>query len=66
MEGEERLGYLLGFRHLTFFANGPAAWVEEIFVRGQERGRGIGRELMSAFEQWAATRGCMLVALATR
>jgi hypothetical protein len=23
VDGEERLGYLLGFRHLTFYANGP-------------------------------------------
>jgi len=65
-DGEGPLGYLLGFRHLTFYANGPAGWVEEVFVRGQERGRGIGRALMSAFEQWAAARDCALVALATR
>jgi GNAT superfamily N-acetyltransferase len=66
VDGEERLGYLLGFRHLTFYANGPAGWVEEVFVLGQERGRGIGRALMSGFEQWAAVRDCALVALATR
>ena len=66
VDGEKRLGYLLGFRHLTFYANGPVSWVEEVFVRGQERGRGIGRALMSAFEQWAAARDCALVALATR
>ena len=66
VDGEERLGYLLGFRHLTFYANGPVAWVEEVFVRGQNRGRGIGRALMSAFERWAAARDCGLIALATR
>jgi len=66
VDGEERLGYLLGFQHLTFYANGPVAWVEEVFVRGQERGRGVGRALMSAFERWAAARDCALVALATR
>lgn len=66
VDGQDSLGYLLGFRHLTFYANGPVGWVEEIFVRGQERGRGIGRALLSAFEQWAATRDCALVALATR
>jgi GNAT superfamily N-acetyltransferase len=65
-QGRECLGYLLGFRHLTFYAGGPVAWVEEVLVRGQERGRGIGRALMSAFEQWAATQGCGLIALATR
>jgi len=66
VDGGERLGYLLGFRHLTFYANGPVAWVEEVLVRRQDRGRGIGRALMSAFEQWAAAQGCVLIALATR
>jgi len=65
-DGRERLGYLLGFRHLTFYANGPVAWVEEVVVRRQDRGRGVGRALMSAFEQWAAGQDCILIALATR
>jgi GNAT superfamily N-acetyltransferase len=64
--GKESAGYLLGFRHLTFYANGPVAWVEEIAVRQQDRGQGIGRALMSEFERWAAAQGCALVALATR
>ena len=64
--GAESAGYLLGFRHLTFYANGPVAWVEEIVVRERDRGRGIGAALMSAFELWAAAEGCALVALATR
>ena len=59
-------GYLLGFEHLTFYANGRVAWAEEVFVRGDLRGHGIGRALMTAFEQWARGRGCALVALATR
>jgi GNAT superfamily N-acetyltransferase len=62
----EPLGYLLGFWHPAFFANGPVAWVEEILVRPEHRGRGAGRALMSAFEQHAADQGCLLVALATR
>lgn len=64
--GHETLGYLLGFRHLTFYANGPVAWVEEIAVRREDRGKGVGAALMEAFEQWAAGQGCALVALATR
>ena len=59
-------GYLLGFEHLTFYANGRVAWVEEVFVRGDLRERGIGRALMTGFERWARGRGCALVALATR
>jgi nitroreductase/GNAT superfamily N-acetyltransferase len=64
-EGEVT-GYLLGFRHLTFFANGPVGWVEEIVVRDRVRGQGAGRALMDAFEGWADAAGCALVALATR
>jgi GNAT superfamily N-acetyltransferase len=62
----ECVGYLLGFEHLTFYANGRVAWVEEVFVRGDLRGDGTGRALMTNFEQWARERGCALVALATR
>jgi GNAT superfamily N-acetyltransferase len=63
---DDCVGYLLGFEHLTFYANGHVAWVEEVFVRGDLRGRGIGRALMTEFERWARGRGCALVALATR
>ena len=66
VSGSETIGYLLGFRHLTFYANGPVGWVEEVVVRDQDRGLGIGRVLMGAFERWAAAQGCALVALATR
>jgi GNAT superfamily N-acetyltransferase len=66
VNGPDPVGYLLGFRHLTFYANGPVGWVEEIVVRGHDRGQGIGRALMGEFEQWADTQGCALVALATR
>ena len=65
-EDGECLGYVLGFRHLTFYANGPVGWVEEILVRPECRGRGLGRALMSAFERWATGQDCTLVALATR
>jgi GNAT superfamily N-acetyltransferase len=60
------VGYLLGFDHPTFFANGPVAWVEEVVVRSSWRRKGIGRALMARFEEWAASRGAKLVALATR
>ena len=60
------LGYLLGFRHLTFFANGPVGWVEEVLVRADARGLGVGAALMGAFEEWAAASGAPMVALSTR
>ena len=46
-------GYLLGFEHLTFFANGHVAWVEEIMVSEKHRRTGISRQLMEAFRDGA-------------
>jgi GNAT superfamily N-acetyltransferase len=66
VDGNEHLGYLLGFQHLTVYANGRVAWVEEVFVSRQDRGRGAGQALMNAFEQLAVARDCMLIALASR
>lgn len=65
-EGEEVLGYCLGFEHATFFANGNIAWVEEMMVSSSHRRKGVGRSLMAAFERWSAAREAKLVALATR
>jgi GNAT superfamily N-acetyltransferase len=60
------VGYLLGFEHTTFYANGLVAWVEEIAVSTHHRRRGVGRLLMQGIEGWAAARGARLVGLATR
>lgn len=60
------VGYVLGFDHYTFYANGRVAWVEEIMVQEDYRKIGIGRSLMQSFEGWAADRDVKLVALATR
>jgi len=59
-------GYLLGFDHDTFFANGRVAWIEELMVRKEQRRNGIGTQLVEHFERWATSRGNILVALATR
>jgi GNAT superfamily N-acetyltransferase len=58
-------GYLLGFVHPTFYANGPVAWVEELMVDETVRRRGVGAALMAAFEDEALADGARLVALAT-
>jgi GNAT superfamily N-acetyltransferase len=59
-------GYLLGFTHPTFFANGPVGWIEEITVATDRRRTGLGHALTAQFETWASHRGSRLVALATR
>ena len=62
----EIAGYVLGFDHPAFFANGRVAWVEEIMVSEAFRRQGAGRKLMEAFEVWAAEREVKQIALATR
>jgi GNAT superfamily N-acetyltransferase len=61
----EVVGYLLGFVHPTFYANGPVAWVEELAVHEAVRRRRVGARLMAAFEDRARAGGARLVALAT-
>lgn len=58
-------GYVAGSCHATFYASGWIAWVDEILVRPERRGHGIGRMLMEAFEHWARSKNCRLVSLAT-
>jgi GNAT superfamily N-acetyltransferase len=65
-ESGRGVGYVLGFDHYTFYANGRVAWVEEIMVSEPVRRRGVGRQLMERFEQWARSRQATLIALATR
>jgi GNAT superfamily N-acetyltransferase len=60
------IGYLLGFVHDAFFANGPVAWIEEMCVSEPQRRRGVGRALEEEFALWAKDRGTKLIALATR
>ena len=60
------IGYISGDAHETFYAGGKTAWVDEILVAPDERRRGVGRALMSEFENWAETSRCRLVGLATR
>jgi predicted N-acetyltransferase YhbS len=65
-QNEGVVGYILGFEHYTFYANGRVAWVEEIIVQTDYRRKGIGTELIKCFEEWASAREAKLVALATR
>lgn len=65
-QGDRLVGYLLAQQQHTFHANGPAVWVQEIVVSDDQRGAGIGRELMAAAETWATAKGAAYVALATR
>jgi GNAT superfamily N-acetyltransferase len=65
-KGHQIVGYLLGFAHDTFFANGEVGWVEELMVAEDLRRQRVGGDLLASFERWGRERGAKLVALATR
>ncbi len=60
------IGYLAGFDHLAFRANGRVAWVDELAVAEGHHRLGAGRAMMDAFEEWARGRQNAMLALATR
>jgi GNAT superfamily N-acetyltransferase len=66
LPGRGVLGYLLATSHLTFLANGPVAWVEELMVDETARQSGVGRGLMEHAEAWARSIGAAYLALASR
>ena len=59
------VGYVAGYMHSPFYANGPTFWVDEILIAETLRSRGIGKLLMQSVSQWAGSRGCKQVLLAS-
>ncbi len=66
LEAGRIVGYLLGFDHLAFSANGRVSYVEEVAVSEDRRRDGIGQALLVSFEEWASGRSSTLVTVATR
>ena len=65
-ENERIVGYLLGYEHNAFFANGGIAGVEELWVVPTYRRNGIGKSLMNECEKWASKRDATLLMVCTR
>lgn len=51
-------GFALFFQNYSTFLARPGVYLEDLFVRPEMRGHGIGRKLLSKLAQIAVERGC--------
>jgi GNAT superfamily N-acetyltransferase len=56
--GGEPLGFALFFHNFSTFKGRPGIYLEDLFVRPEARGRGIGRQLLAYLARTAVERGC--------
>jgi len=61
----EVVGYISGCIHPVLIQGGNFAFIDEIVVRSEARGRGDGTALMAELERIAKQRNCSAVGLAT-
>ena len=54
----EAAGYALFFSTYSTFVTKPGIWLEDLFVRVEHRGRGVGRALLTHLAAFATQRGC--------
>jgi len=52
------VGFALFFHNFSTFLGKPGLYLEDLFVRPEARGRGIGRRLLVWLAQEALARGC--------
>jgi GNAT superfamily N-acetyltransferase len=54
----EALGFALFFHNFSTFLGLPGIYLEDLFVRAQHRGAGVGRSLLQYLARLARERGC--------
>ena len=54
----EAVGFALFFHNYSTFLARPGIYLEDLFVLPEQRGRGIGRTLLTRLAQIAVERGC--------
>lgn len=57
-DGREPLGFALFFHNFSTFLGRPGIYLEDLFVKPEHRGRGIGRALLERLAAVAVDRGC--------
>jgi GNAT superfamily N-acetyltransferase len=54
----EAVGFALFFHNFSTFRGQPGLYLEDLFVRPEHRGRGIGRGFLARLAKLALDRGC--------
>ena len=57
-ESRQAIGFALFFHTYSTFTGRPSLWLEDLFVRPEARGNGIGQALLRALAGIAVERGC--------
>jgi GNAT superfamily N-acetyltransferase len=57
-EGERPVGFALFFHNFSTFKGRPGIYLEDLYVRPEARGRGIGRQLLAHLARTAVQRRC--------
>jgi len=57
-EDDEPAGFALFFHNYSTFLGAPGIYLEDLFVKPEMRGRGIGKALLVRLAQIARERGC--------
>ncbi len=56
--GDESAGFALFFHNFSTFLGRPGIYLEDLYVRPEYRGSGIGRALLTRLAKLAKERGC--------
>ncbi len=56
--GDEPVGFALFFHNFSTFKGRPGIYLEDLFVRPEARGRGVGKRLLAHLARTAVERGC--------
>ena len=57
-QDDEEVGFALFFHNFSTFLALPGIYLEDLFVRPEARGRGVGKRLLVYLAQQARERGC--------